>query len=149
MIITLGQCYLQLLDWIPEHLHLFVLPLHIRIDGLQLFEMSLMEFLEIWEIEICKYITEGQRSQILNKLRWKSHLNKKLTFEYYRNWKIYFVLAYKVGRILLLGVVGRRVGFLFISPSWRGILPTVLLPTPAKYTLHIKSHHSIQAQTNK
>lgn len=139
IIITLGHCYLQLLDWIPDHLHLFVLPLHIRIDGLQLFEMSLMEFFEIWEMEICKCITEGQSSrQILNALRRNSHLNKKLPF-YYRNWKIYFLFTYIVWRIVLLGVVGRSVGFLFIRPSWRGILPTVLLPTPARYTFFLKS----------
>jgi len=75
-------------------------------------------------MEICKCFTEGQSSEysVTNVKRAQT------------DWKIYFLFTYIVGSIILLGVVGRSVGFLFIRPSWRGILPTVLLPTPARYT---------------
>jgi len=58
-------------------------------------------------MEICKCFTEGQSSEYL-----VTNVKRAQT-----DWKIYFLFTYIVGSIILLGVVGRSGGFLFIRPS--------------------------------
>ncbi len=117
---------------------------------IHLFEGEPHGVLEVYGRVICKYITQGQSSEYLvtcSQVKQWTKQEQETVFWIVQELENIFCFSVKVRRILLLGVVGRSAGFLFIRPQDEGFYP-LFFSLHLQY-IHFNSQHDVQEQITR